>query len=168
MSCDFENLRWVRVFTPIHIPKYLVEQIKHRDYEVDDFYKYQEASCIRMTENGPSLNPYNHLYILADEENLTKGFLWFTVNPLSKDLCINNYSIDKMYWNRGKAISKVATFIKDIKEKAKLKKICWITNYPKHSLKYGFKHSKSVLMEYSGEEEDGKNIDGRNDTRGEC
>jgi hypothetical protein len=163
---DFEKLRWVRVFTPIHIPKYLVEQVRDRDYTVEDFYRYQENSCVRMTGEGPTLNPLNHLYVLADEENLTKGFVWFTVDPLSKDICLHTYSIDKEYWNKGKAVSKVAEFILDIKRKGQLNKVYWVTNYPKHSQRYGFRPSKSVLMEYK-EGKNGKDANGRSDTRGE-
>ena len=163
---DIEKLRWVRVFTPVHIPKYLVEQVRNRDYTIDDFYKYQEQSCIRMTKEGPTLNPLNHLYVLANDENLTKGFVWFTIDPLTKDLVVNTYSIDKEYWGKGKAVSKLATFIKDIRRKGQLNKVYWITNYPKHSQRYGFRPSKSVLMEYM-EEEHGQNSHGRNDTREE-
>lgn len=149
---DIEDLRWVRIFTPDHIPKYLVEQIKHRDFTIEKFYKYHEKSCIKMTPEGPTLNPLSHLYVLVDDDNITKGFLWFTVDPLNNNLNINSYSIDKEYWGRGKAVSKLAEFIKDIRRKGKLNKVFWITNYPKHSLKNGFKQSSSVLMEYSEEE----------------
>ena len=161
-----DELRWVRVFTPVHIPKYLVEQIKKRDYTVEDFYKYQEAICLRMENGTPYLNPYSHLYVLVNPENLTKGFLWFTVDPLAKDLVIQTYTVDKEYWGAGGSIKKLADHIKDIRRKAKLNKIYWITDYPKHSQRHGFRMSKSVLMEYS-EEQDGKNIDGRSDARGE-
>lgn len=160
MSDDVEinKLRWVRVFTPIHIPKYLVEQVRNRDYSVEDFFQYQEINCIRETEEGPTLNPFSHLYVLVDEQNITKGFLWFTVDALSKDIVIQTYSIDKEYWNKGRAVAKAAKYVKDICKKADLKKIWWITNYPAHFERNGFKRSKSVLMEYSDkEEDDGKN-----------
>lgn len=157
---DFEELRWIRVFTPTHIPKYLVEQIRHRDFSIEDFFKYQESLCIKMTPDGPSLNPMNHLYVLANDENLTKGFVWFIIDALSKAICIQSYSIDKEYWNNGKAVSKLSVFIKDFLKKSKLEKVYWITNYPKHSEKHGFKRSRSVLMEYS-EETDGQDVNGR-------
>lgn len=156
---DIKDLRWVRVFTPIHIPKYLIEQIKHRDWKVEDYVKYHEINCLNEGETGPTLNPFSHLYVLVNAENITKGFLWFTVEPLSKDIVIQNYSIDKEYWGKGKAVEKLADHIKFIKKKANLNKVYWITNYPKHSEKYGFKQSKSILMEYS-EENDGKDIHG--------
>ena len=147
------DLRWVRVFTPTHIPRTLVEQVKERDYTVEDFYKYQDINCLRMTPEGPTLNPLNHLYVLVDKENLTKGFVWFTIDTLSKDICIHTFSVDKEYWFQGKAVEKLATFIKDFKEKSGLNKVYWITNYEKHSIRNGFTKSKSVLMEYTGEED---------------
>jgi hypothetical protein len=146
-----EELRFVRVFTPIHIPKYLVEQVRDRDYSVEDFYAFQESACLRMTKEGPSLNPLNHLYVLSNDENITKGFLWFSIDPLGQDICIQIFSMDKEYWFNGKAVEKLASFIKDIRRKAKLNKVYWITNYPKHSERHGFKRSRSVLMEYSEE-----------------
>lgn len=152
-----EELRWVRLFTPIHIPKYLVEQVRDRDYGVEEFYKYHESNCLLTGADGPSLNPFSHLYVLADPENLVKGFLWFVVDPLTKDLVIQTFSMDKDYWYKGKAVSKLAKHIKDIRRKGKLNKIYWITNYPKHSERYGFKRSRGVLMEYT-EEKDGSNI----------
>lgn len=161
-----DELRWVRVFTPVHIPKYLVEQIKKKDFSTEEFYKYQEQLCLRQTPEGPTLNPFSHLYVLANPENLTKGFLWFTVDPLSKSIVIQTYTVDKEYWGGGGSIKKLSDHIKEIRRKAKLNKIYWITDYPKHSQRHGFRMSKSVLMEYS-EEEDGKNIHGGSDPREE-
>ena len=150
---DINELRWIRVFTPIHIPKKLIEQVRDRDYSVEDFYQYHEINCLTDNLGCPTLNPLSHLYILADKENIIRGFLWFTVDVLSKDLCIHTYSVEKTYWQPGKAVQKVVELLKEIKNKANLNKVYWITNYPKHSKRYGFKESKSILMEYSGEEE---------------
>lgn len=154
---DPKNLRWVRIFTPVHIPKYLIEQIKDRNWEVEEYIKYHEINCLIHGESDPKLNPFSHLYALVNTENITKGFLWFTVEPLTKDIHIQNYSIDKEYWGKGKAVELLADHIKFIRKKARLNKVFWITNYPKHSQKCGFKQSKSILMEYS-EENNGKNI----------
>jgi len=153
---NIDDLRWVRVFTPIHIPKYLIENVRDRDFTVEDFYKYQEVACIRETEEGPTLNPLSHLYVLVDKDNMTKGFLWFTIDSLSKDLVIQTYSVDKAYWGFGKAVKKVTEHILEIWKRASLNKIYWITRYPKHSERYGFKKSENVLMEYSGENREDK------------
>jgi hypothetical protein len=156
MTKNFDELRWVRVFSPIHIPRHLVEHIKDRDYTVDDFYKYQEINCLVSGKDGPTLNPLNHLYVLADDENMVQGFLWFVIDPLSKDAVINIFSIDKKYWHQGKAIERLGSYVKEIVGKLKLKKVYWVTTCPKHSEYHGFERSKSVIMEYTGVKKDGK------------
>lgn len=157
---NIDELRWVRVFSPIHIPTYLVEQVRDRDFSVEDFYKYQELNCLISSKSGPTLNPLNHLYVLANKENIVKGFLWMVIDPLSKDFVVNTFSVDKEYWRKGKAVKKASDHIKEILKTLKLKKVYWITKYPKHSERYGFKRSKNILMEY--EVEDGKDSDGLN------
>jgi len=163
---DIDKLRWIRVFTPDHIPKKLVEQVRDRDYSVEDFYKYHQSSCLVQTQDGIKLNPLSHLYVLADDENLIQGFLWFTVDPLAKDIVVQTYSVEKDYWGGGLAVAKLAKHIKEIKKKADLNKVYWVTNYPKHSQRYGFKRSDSILMEYTGEEENGFNNDGKTGNNG--
>jgi hypothetical protein len=150
-----DDLRWIRVFTPLHIPKYLVENVRDRDYSVEDFYRYQEINCLRETEEGPTLNPFSHLYVLADKEHVVKGFLWFVVDALTKDLVIQTYSVDPEFWYHGKAVEKLAILIKDIRRKGKLNKVYWITRYEKHSMRYGFKRSEHILMEYSETDQSG-------------
>jgi len=149
-----EELRWVRVFTPDHVPHFLIEQVRDRDYSVEEFYKYHQINCMIQSEKGVVLNPFNHLYVLADKVNQVKGVLWFNVDPLSKDILIQVFSMDKDYWGRGEAVKKLAEHIKKIRIKGNLNKIYWITNYPKHSMRYGFKPSKSVLMEYDPTKDD--------------
>ncbi len=164
MSSKIEDLRWVRAFAPDLIPKYLVEQVRNRDYSIEDFYKYQHINCLMDGDKGQTLNPFNHLYVLANGDNIVKGFLWFIVDPLSKDVVINTFSVDKEYWGNGEAVRKLSDHVKKILKVLKLKKVYWLTNYPKHSERHGFKRSKSVLMEYQ-EKEDGKDIDGRDDSK---
>jgi len=136
-----DDLRWVRAYTSAFIPKYLIEQIKKRDYEVDKFLQYQEKLC-------SSKNPLSHLYVLANPDNLVKGFLWLTIDPLTGNILIQTYSVDKEYVKDGKAVEKLKEFILSFKDKGNFNKVYWLTAYPKHSLKHGFKKSKSVLMEY--------------------
>ena len=158
-----DDLKWIRIFTPSHIPKYLVEQVRDRDFTVEDFYKYHEINCTTPSKDGSlKLNPFSHLYVLGNEENEVKGMLWFCVDPLTKDLVIQTFSMDKDYWMKGIAVKKLADHIKDIRKKGNLKKIYWVTNYPKHSERNGFKRAKAVLMEYNEENEvkSGKNING--------
>ena len=148
-----DELRWIRIFTIEHLPNYLVDQVRHRTYSVEEFYKYQQLNLLMQGKEGIILNPFNHVYILADKENLVKGFVWITIDPLSKDIFIQIYSIDKEYWGRGLAVKKLVEHIKEIRNKAKLNKIFWHTDYPKHSERYNFKRSSSILMEYDPSKE---------------
>lgn len=158
---NIDELRWVRLFTSALIPVYLVEQISKRDYEVKDFYTYLEENILIRTQEGPMLNSTFNIWGLIDPKNLVKGFLWFTIDPLSKDMVIQVYSVDSHYWGCKGAILKLAVHMKDLRKKGKLKKVYWITKFPKHSIKYGFKPSKNILMEYNEEEkDDGKDDDG--------
>ncbi len=146
---DIDDLKFERVYTSINIPKYLVEQIKNRDFTVDEFFQYQDQNCVVIKNGEIKINLLNQLWILINDQNVCKGFVWFTIDALSKSICVHSYSIDNEYWNRGKAVTKLAKFIKTFKNKGNFKKVYWITNYPRHSEKYGFKQSKSVLMEYA-------------------
>lgn len=162
---DLDELRWVRIFTPDHIPRYLIEQLKDREYSTDDFYTYHHINCLTPEQK---LNPFLHLYVLVDPDNIVKGMLWFDVDPLSKDILIQTYSVNKEYWNRGMAVKKLSDHIKEIRRNAGLKKIFWVTSYPKHSERNGFKRSRHVLMEYN-EEEHGENLhEGKNGAHREC
>ena len=153
---NIDDLRWIRIVTPIAIPRYLVEQVRDRDYTVDDFYKFHEINCTSDIDGNKVLNPFHHLYVLASKDHQVKGVLWFTIDPLSKDVLIQTYSVDKEYWNKGSAVGKAADHVKKIMKEANLKKAYWLTNYPKHSERYGFRRARSVLMEYV----DGKDADG--------
>lgn len=159
---NIDDLKWIRVFTPSHVPKYLVEQVRDREYSVEDFYKYHEVNCMVPSKDGEQkLNPFSHLYVLADKVNQVKGMLWFCVDPLTKDIIVQTFSMDKEYWGKGLAVKKLAKFMKTFRKKANLNKIFWITNYPGHAQRNGFKRSKSILFEYNEEnevKENGKDI----------
>lgn len=175
MRKDTCNLKWVRVFSPVHIPKYLVEQVKDRDYSIEDFYKYQEIhGLIPDGKGGTTVNHFNHLYVAVDEENIVKGYLWMLIDPLSKNFFINTYSMDNEYWNRN-AMKFAVEHVKELMRKLKLKKAFWLTRYPKHSERHGFKISRQVLMEFDideenikGEKENGTDLNRRNTEDGRC
>tara|TARA_R110000868_G_scaffold300583_2_gene561000 strand:- start:528 stop:1148 length:621 start_codon:yes stop_codon:yes gene_type:complete len=164
---DFDSLRFIRIFTPMHIPKELIEQVRDREYSVEDWYKYQEVICLRQTDAGPQLNPLSLLYVIADDMNRVVGMLWCEIDALSKALIIQIFSMDKSYWSRGKAVSLVASKAKEVAKECDLKRIVWQTNYPKHSERYGFKRSKTIQMEYHQEEENGE-VDREYKTGGKC
>jgi hypothetical protein len=143
------NLRWVRIFDPVHIPKEYVYQIKDKSFTTEKFYKYQETANVENVDGKIVFNSYNLLFVLVNEKNHTKGFLWAVVDGLSNALVINTFSMDKEYWGNGKAVKLLEIKVKEIKERVSLDKVYWITRCPKHSEKYGFKRSKNILMEYN-------------------
>ena len=153
---DFDELQFIRVFTPQHVPKYLIEQVKHRHYDVEEWYAYLEAVC---RKSDGSLNPFCLLYVISDADYKVIGTLWCEIHPLEKSLIIQTYSMDNEYWNAKGAIKFLAKKAKEIAKECKLKAVYWVTRHPKTCEKYGFKRSRDVLMEYEGEE-DGKEFNG--------
>lgn len=145
---DFDSLEFVRVFTPVHIPKYLIEQLTHLEYTIDEWYRYQEDAC-KLEENGiTKLNPLNLLYVIKDSGYRVVGMFWAEVNLLTQSLLIHIFSMDPAYWYKGKAVKLLESHAKDLLSTLHINKAYWVTKYPKHSERYGFKRSKAVLMEY--------------------
>jgi hypothetical protein len=145
---DFSDLVFVRLFTPDHIPRYLIEQYKHAQYTPEQWYAYQRATLTQTREDGTiGLNPFNLLYAIRDGDFHVKGVLWCNVNPLDKMLFIDLFSIDPEYWHKGKAMELASNHVKQIVYDCKLNGVYWITRSPKHSEKYGFTRSRHTLME---------------------
>lgn len=155
---DFTKLEFVRIFDPIHIPKELVQQVRDRKYSVEKFYEYQKIVCVSKQPQGVVLNPLNLLFVIINEQKKVVGFLWAVISPLSQELIINTFSMNKEYWLKGAAVKIIESKCKEILKESGLKAIYWITNYPKHSERFGFKRSKGVLMEYKLGEENGRHI----------
>lgn len=145
-------LKWIRIIDPVHIPKDLVEQIKDRDYTVEKFYKYQKSICVEVVDGAIKVNPFNLLFVIADKDNKVRGFFWGVIDALGNYLCINTFSIDSNLWFKGLALKMLREKCLEIKEGANLSKVYWVTRCPKHSEKHGFRRSKSILMEYTGED----------------
>lgn len=146
---NIAELVFVRIFDPIHIPSYLVEQIKDRLYTVEKFYEFQRLCCLFSTDKGPILNPTNFLYALIDQKKKeTKGFLWMSAQVLTESLIINNFSVDAAYWGKGESIKLVEKKAKKVMSDLKLKRIVWITKNVRFCEALGFKHSKESVMIY--------------------
>lgn len=155
---DFNKLKFIRIFDPGHIPVELIQQVRDRKYDVEKFYEYQSIVCVSKTEHGLIMNPLNLLFVIVNENKKVVGFLWCSVSPLSQDLVINTFSMTKDYWGKGEAVDLVTKKCKEILKESGLSRVYWITNYPKHSERYGFKRAKGVLMEFNLGEEYGRNI----------
>jgi len=149
---DIKELRWIRIFDPSLIPRYLIEQIKKRDFTYEKFIEYYKDSCLITTENGLMFNPSCHFYVLADAKNIIKGFVLYGADALEDTLFIHKYSVDKEYWEKGYAMGRLVEHAKDLMKELNVKQILLVTRYPKHSEKHGMKRSKDILMEYIGED----------------
>lgn len=145
---DFEKIKFIRVFTPVHVPKYLIEQIKHRKFKVDDWYAHQESICTYFENGQAKVNPSNLLFVIPDEDLKVVGVLHCNISDVEKALIVQTFSVHKDYWSRGKAVQLLAKKCKELAKEKCLERVYWVTNYPKHSEYHGFKKSKSVLMEY--------------------
>lgn len=146
---SLDELVFVRLLDPIHIPAYLVEQIKDRMFEVDQFYRYQSVACVIHTPQGPELNATNMLYAIVHERlRQVKGFLWMVIDMLTNSLVVNNFSMDREYWGKGEALSLLEEKAKKVMKDLKLSRIVWITRNPKYCENKGFKRAKDVLMVY--------------------
>lgn len=144
---NFQNLKFVRLTQPEQfslIPRILFEQVKGADFKVDRLYQF-----------GPLLlaSPLTFLYVLAEKEQLenghapVKGILWAEINPLSENLIVNAFSIDKEYQGDG-AMEKVKEKLGEIKKENNIENpVITITTRPKAVEKAGWEHSNITVME---------------------
>lgn len=135
-----DTLKFVRLKLPSLIPKELIENVKGRTFTSEQFIKYQESQVD---------NPYNHLYVLVDENKKIHGYLWAEVNILDDSLFVNTFSISKEYWGKGEAMKKAIAFLDQLKKATKSPRVFWVSTNEKFFIKMGFKRSKNVLMEYT-------------------
>lgn len=138
------NLRIVPLKYPNILPRELIENVKGRTFEPEDFIKY-------LSNNVD--NPVVMLYVLIDDESKIHGYIWIEKNLLDNSLFINTFSVSKEHWGKGKVIDLVIPFLEALKQKMGSKHVFWITTNPKFFQKRGFKVSKNVLMEYTSEKE---------------
>ncbi len=110
------NLKYIPVQDFSLIPRYLVDQVKDKDWTTDRFYELAEMIL------G---SPFTLLGVFADKEHTVKGFLWATINPLSMCIHVQVLSIDKEY--QGKGIqSETMNILKGIGKKNGIDKIKWL------------------------------------------
>lgn len=139
MMAKIEDLKFVKLRIPKLIPENLIESVKGRTFTIDQFYDYQARQID---------NPYNHLYVLVDDQSVIHGYLWAEQNLLDGSLFVNTFSIDKKYWGKGEAMSTAIGFVEELKNRLNSSRVFWCTVNDKFFAKHGFKRSKIILMEY--------------------
>lgn len=131
------NLKFIPINDLNLIPRYLVDQIKDKDFTTEHFYKM--APIITS-------NPLGVLGVFSDKESRVKGFMWATISPLSEDLNCHLLSVDKEY-QQSTILKEAAGILKKIQNINKCGKIIFTTTRPKAFEKAGYKYNKHTMME---------------------
>jgi len=79
----FKDLNFIRIQDFRLIPRYLMEQVKGSDAEIDRILQYNFAK-----------DPLTLLYALADDQNKIKGFLWAGVDVFEQCLEICDLKVE--------------------------------------------------------------------------
>lgn len=137
-NAKIRELNFKRIFSFQLIPRYLLEQVKDGDWDLDLLYQYGDLVA---------QHPLTLLYVLADKDYVIKGLLWGAIEPLSKTISIYVLSVDKEYQDRGGPILYAREFARNLKEKMGFKKTEFPTTKPRAFERLGFKRSKVVMME---------------------
>jgi hypothetical protein len=133
-----DGLKFIRIYDLKLIPKYLFEQVKPQNFDLNELYA--------MAPNYES-DPLTLLYVLADEGHKIKGFLWCHINTILKTIDVEVLTVDKEYQDRGQIILKAKDFMTPVKEKIGYKAFRIITKRPKAFSRAGFKQTGEVIME---------------------
>lgn len=132
------QLTFKPISDPALIPPYLVEQMKGREFEVEQFYKVVPLMM---------RSPFVIFGAFVNMEKEIKGFLLGDVNPLDMWLHIAMLSIDKQYYRKG-IIPETLGILKHVVKNNELKGIVMVTTRPKAFEIAGFERSKLTRMRY--------------------
>jgi len=148
---NLEDLSFVRLIDPVHIPSYLVEQIKSRVFNIEKFYSYLKILCTYRSDSGPILNNTVFLYAITNVKlRQVKGFLFLYLDPLTNSLVISQFSIDKEYWNKGEGVNFMLSYAKQMMKELSASRIVWLTKNVKTCESLGFTRSRETLMSFEG------------------
>lgn len=136
----FDDLKFVRVQDFRLIPRQLLENIKGGEINIDRLLQFGD---------GVAKDPLALLYVLVDEANMVKGFLWAEIRVFEEKVYIVALSIDKEYQDmNGAVLKRTLDFIRSLLKDSQLKKtVNFATTRPNAFLKAGFKKTKLINME---------------------
>lgn len=123
---------------PDMVPRGLLEQVKDREWQVDEWYKLQK----QMIGNKENL-----ILGLVDENLKVRGICWLTIDGFSKWIFINTLSMEPGVIKGKKLIKILSRYIKDLGKTLGLKRVIWAARRYKAIEKYGFEQSEYKLME---------------------
>jgi len=131
-------LRFVKVRDINQIPRYLLEQVKHIEYDIDRFYQW-----------APLLfnNPLNMFGAFIDKQEAVKGVLWCCYNPIGNEIVVHLLSVDKEYFGRG-ILSEADGIVNKLKKKMGAEKVsCVASRTSAFIKKFGFHLTGRVVLE---------------------
>ena len=119
------------------IPRYLIDQVKPKDWETDRLYKF-----------GPTItaSPFTLLGVFVDNDSMVQGFMWSTVNPLDEKIHTHILSVSKEYQRKGIA-GEARNILKKTQKKLNLKGILFQTTRHKAFERLGWENTGMVTME---------------------
>jgi hypothetical protein len=131
-------LKFVKLKTVSQIPRYLLEQVKPLEFDIDRFYDW-----------APLLidNPLNLMGGFIDQDQEIKGIMWVSYNPMTNKLTVQVLSIDKKYYGMG-IMNEIKGILNKLRKNVNAEKIDSLTTRGKALAKLmGAKESKFKIME---------------------
>lgn len=153
-SSSTEKLRFVKAIDPNvfkWIPRQLYEQIDGiEDYQIDNLIACGMHTMNRfIAKNGELIlvpNPMVHIAVLADDQNMIRGFIWADIDVIEELIFVQAASVEKKYQGDFKRRIVDYLFGLDIDPRCK-HRIRMATMNPEAAERCGWKRSKMVLME---------------------
>lgn len=134
------GLKYVPVEDFSLIPRYLLEQVK--DKEWDDTDRLYAALC----SVPPVFWKMNIVGVFADHDHMIKGFMWLVADTVSRKLDCRLLSVDPEYQNKG-IIKEAADIARKIAKEVQAAGVTVSTSTPKAFEQYGFKATLKTNME---------------------
>lgn len=134
------NLTILPVLDPRLIPRYLIDQIKPKLFETDDWYKI-------MMHNREVRDDSNILLAIVNKDHKIKGVIWVVLDLLQKALFVNFLSVSKDLQGQGRVLDAVVPYLLKMAQDFTLKSVLWGTTRSRAYERYGFQKSKNILLE---------------------
>ena len=131
-------MKFVKINDVELIPRHLIEQVEDQ-LDSKRFY----TTMAHMVNS-----PTHFIYVMLDDYNEIRGYLWYEVNILDYVFFVNTLSIDKNLWGKKTALRLAVEHIKKEMRTLQIPKAFIMTDRPAFFEKIGCVKSKNYLLEY--------------------
>ena len=135
------GLRYVALNDFALVPRYLIEQIKPTVPDIDRLY-----NVLKAASGSESFWSINFIGVFADHDHMIKGFMWFTLNPITRVLHCHMLSVDKEYQRKG-ILTEAKNIGKKLMREVGAAKLTLSTRSPKAFERVGLTRSGMTVME---------------------